>query len=115
MTTLPNSYSAVDMALKIERLESAIARLEQRLEVETDRSDYFALKYEDLKKVLHAVELLDCSSVAIENSGSEGLPWEISVCEILEDGPRGWQNRRQYFGSTLLQALESLARKEVAS
>ena len=104
----PTVYDSAQAALEIDALRN-------RAEKAEDLAAYWQQQAEHLRKVLRSVELLDCSAVSIENSGSEGLPWEISVCEILEHGPRRWQNRRQYFGSTLLHALESLARKEAQS
>lgn len=108
MSTLPDSMNAAAMALEIDALRN-------RAEKTEDLAAYWQAQAEHLKKVLHAVELLDCSAIAIENNGCESLPWEISVCAIVEGDPHRWQNRRQYFGSTLLQALEQLAKKEMAS
>ena len=104
----PTVYESAQAALEIEALRN-------RAEKAEDLAAYWQAQAEHLKRIVHAVELLDCSAVSIENSGSEGLPWEISVCAIVEGGPQRWQNRRQYVGSTLLEALERLAKKEVAS
>ena len=103
MNALPNSYSAAEASIQIDALRN-------RAEKAEDLAAYWQAQAEHLKRIVHAVELLDCSAVSIENSGSEGLPWEISVCAIVEGGPQRWQNRRQYVGSTLLEALERLAK-----
>lgn len=109
MSTLPDSMNAAAMALEIDALRN-------RAEKAEDLSAYWQAQAEHLKKVLHAVELLDCSAITIENNGDEGLPWEIMVCAVVEGvEPIRWGVKAEYFGATLLQALERLAKKEVAS
>lgn len=106
MNALPESMNAAAMALEIDALRN-------RAEAAEDRADYWQGQAEHLKKVLHAVELLDCSAITIENNGGEGLPWEISVCAVVEGvDPIRWRVRDQYFGATLKDALERLAKKE---
>lgn len=92
----------------------AIDALVHRAEKAEDLAAYWQAQAEHLKKVLHAVELLDCSAVAIENNGGESLPWEITVSAIVDHDWRRWETRGQYYGATLLQALERLAKREVA-
>ena len=101
----PTVYDSAQAALEIEALRN-------RAEKAEDLAVYWQQRAEHLKRIVHAVELLDCSAISIENSGCESLPWEISVCAIVEGDPHRWQNRRQYFGTTLLETLECLARKE---
>ncbi len=113
MIALPNSYSAVELALKIERLEAVVAGLQGQLEVETQRANHFAAEYEQLAKTVKAVEFLDCSAGCIENNGCERFPWEIEIETLMADGTR--QNHRKYYGWSLRQALEQMAKKEVTS
>lgn len=109
MNTLPDSMNAAAMALEIDALRN-------RAEKAEDLAAYWQAQYEHLKKVLHAVELLDCSAITIENNGCESLPWEISICTIWDgENPARRRIRDQYFGATLKDALERLAKKEVKS
>ena len=101
----PTVYDSAQAALEIEALRN-------RAEKAEDLAAYWQQRAEHLKRILHAVELLDCSSVAIENSGSESEPWEVVVALIQGDDWAKYRSRKEYCGSTLLQALESLARKE---
>lgn len=94
----------------------AIDALVHRAEKAEDLAAYWQAQAEHLKKVLHAVELLDCSAITIENNGCESLPWEISICTIWDgENPARRRIRDQYFGATLRDALERLAKKEVKS
>lgn len=107
MDALPNSYGAAAVALEIDALRN-------RAEKAEDLAAYWQAQAEYLKRVLHAVELLDCSSISIENNGGECLPWEISICAVVEgEDPIRWRVKDQYFGATLRDALERLAKKEV--
>ena len=104
----PTIYDSAQAALEIEALRN-------RAEQAEDALAYWKERAEHLKQILHAVELLDCSSVAIENSGSESEPWEVVVSPVQGDDWAKYRSRKEYCGSTLLQALERLAKKEVAS
>ena len=108
MSTLFDSMNAAAMALEIDALRN-------RAEKAEDLAAYWQAQAEHLKKVLHAVELLDCSAISIENNGGESLPWEISICSVVEgEDPIRWRVRDQYFGATLKDALERLAKKEAS-
>lgn len=106
MNALPDSMNEAQLALEIDALRN-------RAEKAEDLAAYWQAQAEYLKRVFHAVELLDCSAITIENNGCESLPWEISVCAVVEgEDPIRWRVRDQYFGSTLRDALERLAKKE---
>ena len=95
-------------------LAAEICKLQNRAEQAEDALAYWKDQAEYLKRVLHAVELLDCSAITIENNGCESLPWEISICTIWDgENPARRRIRDQYFGATLKDALERLAKKEV--
>lgn len=107
MTTLADSMNAAHLAVEIRKLQNRAEQAEDALQYWKEQAEYF-------KKVLHAVELLDCSAITIENNGCEVLPWEISICAVVEgEDPIRWRVKDQYFGATLRDALERLAKKEV--
>lgn len=102
-------------AFLVQSLQECIKGLRERIEVESQRGDYFEDQFQQLSKTVKAIELLDCSIISIENNGSDSEPWEISVSPIQGDEWTRYRRQKQYCGATLLQALERLAKKEVAS
>lgn len=107
MITMTDGFNANHLAAEICKLQNRAEQAEDALAYWKDQAEY-------LKRVLHAVELLDCSAITIENNGCESLPWEISICTIWDgENPARRRIRDQYFGATLKDALERLAKKEV--
>lgn len=109
MNNVADSMNGAQMALEIDALRN-------RAEKAEDLAAYWQAQAEHLKKVLHAVELLDCSAITIENNGDGSMPWEIMVFAVVEGvEPIGWRVKAEYFGATLKEALERLAMKEAAT
>lgn len=106
MNDLGESYQAAETALKIERLERQIAILENRVEVETERADYFEALYRRFSGLMRYMDDMVQTYVVIEC----GDVWEIALEDWWADGSKS--HRRTYEGRTFQEAMEAMVAGE---
>ena len=106
MSELVESMGAAEVALKIERLQREIQRLEAQVEVEEYRSDYFEGQYRHLSKLMKHMDDMIQTSVVIECSEV----WEIALETWWADGKK--TDRRVYEGDTFQAAMEAMVAGE---
>ena len=103
---LVESMGAAEVAMKIERLERQIVILENRVEVERQRADYFEALYRRFSGLMWYMDDMVQTYVVIES----GDVWEIALEDWWADGSRS--HRRTYEGDTFQKALEAMVAGE---
>jgi hypothetical protein len=89
-----------------EHLERHIAILENRVEVETQRADYFEALYCRFSRLFQQMDNLVQTAVEINNEDC----WQVVVHDCWGDGKLS--HRRTYEGDTLQEVLAAMANGE---